>query len=268
MGTWILSRVEFAEPSTALILIAAAFPLGFLISVVANEIAWALIRIYPETRVRGRIATARVVELVNRGGPYQRWLQAICADMNLASANWQRQREAHEAIVELVQRTAKRGVAYREAVARVRSLADVMNSLLNTWTAVAFAASIYTIVYVLTICCDQSAADYFSLLAWMAGVALILAAGVWIAGKRCRCVQDRAMEVGSVTLLAWTLLCVGSVVLCQDSGQDLSRLVIFLTFQGIVFALLWCLSMAERRVASITEVFVVGMIRGGWPGDD
>ena len=55
-----LSRSEFANPSTALRLIAAAFPPGFLIPVVANEIAWALIQLYPETRVRGRIAADRV----------------------------------------------------------------------------------------------------------------------------------------------------------------------------------------------------------------
>ena len=59
---------------------------------------------------------------------------------------WRERREAWEAIVELVQRMANRGQAYRAAVERVRSLADLMNGLLNLWAAVALAALVSAVL--------------------------------------------------------------------------------------------------------------------------
>lgn len=268
VGAWVLSRVEVADPSTALLLVAGAFPLGFLISVIANEIAWLLIRLYPETRVRGRIATSRVVALVERGGPHRQWLRATRAEMDFVSEKRSNQREADEATVELVQRMAGRGEAYGGMVDRVRSLADVMNSLLNTGAAVALAALACGIVYGLTMRFDQNAADDWFWLGWFAVGALVLVAGVLTLGITNRCVQKRAIEAGSATLLAWSVLCMGFVVLDRSAAQDSWRLFTYLAFQGIALSLLLCLAAAERRVASITEVFVVGMIRWGWQSRD
>ena len=118
-GNYVLERVGPSDPSIAVLLIAAAFPLGFIISVIANALAWLCVWLRSEARVPGRVDTKRVIAIVERGGPHRRWYHATLANMELNREPASRQREASEAIVELLQRMANRGQAYLAAVERV-----------------------------------------------------------------------------------------------------------------------------------------------------
>ncbi len=105
--------------------------------------------------------------------------------------------------MELLQRMGPGGNAHQAAVDRVRSLADLMNGLISSCTAV--------------------------------GLAVLTAAGIFIS----------------------------TVVLGRESADD-SRSILMLLFfvvSGFWMLLLW---QAERRVAHVTEAFVIGMIRGDW----
>ena len=209
--------------AAATLFVAAAFPLGYLISIIANEIAWLPLRFRPESRVRGRIRTDRVLEILGTNGLHSRWLGAAEADMD-QRADRQRQsarpneparcgdrqagRQSEEAFVEVLLRMAHRGPAYQDAVTRVRGLADNMNSLLNSCVAVALALTVCTSMYV----------------------------GICVSG--------------------------------MDVSDDSQRLLTYLAFAAVDLFLLFCIWSAERRVANITEAFVIGMIRGDWPSDD
>ena len=76
------------------------------------------------------------------------------------------------------------------------------------------------------------------------------------------------MEVGATALLAWTVVCLGFVTLHLDAVDDSWRLVLYLASIASALLLLLCISAAERRVAYITEAFVIGMIGANWPDRD
>ena len=116
-------------------------------------------------------------------------------------------RQGEEAFVEVMLRMAHTGRAYESAVERVRSLADQMNGLINSFVAVSLAA--------------------------------LTAAGVFV------CTVELGREDPDDS--RWVLM------------------VLFFAVSAILMPLLW---QAERRVANITEAFVIGMIRGKWPTDD
>ena len=264
VGNYVLDKIELSDPAIGVLLIAVAFPLGVIIAVVANELAWLALRLYPEARVRGRIDTSRVLAIVERGGPHRRWLGVTRLNMELVGESRQKRRQASEAIVELLQRMANRGEAYGTAVERVRSLADLMNSLLNLWAALILAALVCTGVYGLTMRLDRNAADDSSALYWFIGIALVVGIGVLVAGRWSSWVRERVLEVGAIALLTWTLGVAGFVVLHPGAVADSWRLSIYLSFAVIALLVLLLISQAERRVAYITEVFVVGMIGGEW----
>ena len=259
VGNCLLDTIRLADPSMALLLIAAAFPLGFIVAVFANELAWFLLRLYPEARVRGRIGTSRVLAIVERDRPHRHWLRATCLSMELAREGRQKRRQASEAIVELLLHMANKGEAYRTAVERVRSLADLMNSLLNLWVALTLAAVACTGVYGLTMRFDQNAADDSSAIYWFIGIALVTSIGVLGAGWFSSRVQERLLEIGALALFVSTLLWAILVVPHLDV-TDSSRLFIYSSFTAITLLLLPLVSQAERRVAYITEVFVVAMV--------
>ena len=265
LGDHVLNTVALSDSAIGVLLIAAAFPLGFIIAVIANELAWLPLRLHREARVRGRIDTSTVLAMVERGGPHRRWLHVTRSNMELAREGQQKQRQALEAVVELVQRMAGRGEAYGAAVGRVRSLADLMNGLLNLWTALALAVLVSTGVYGLTMRFDPNAADDSSALGLFIGIALVVGGGVIVAGWCCAWVRERVVEMGALALLLWTLTSAGLVVLDLDAVADSRRLLLYLSFAAIALLLLFLISQAERRVAYITEVFVVGMIAADWP---
>ena len=182
----------------ALLLIGAAFPLGYLISVVANEIAWFRLRFRPETRVLGRIQTGRVLRIIRAGSRYRRWLATVQADMS-HHGHRRTEREDEEAFVELVQRMAFTGTQYGAAVARVRSLADLMNSLLNSGVAVLLGMLLCAGIFAVT--ARSGGADALvgrlAVLAAFSAVAILLLLCIFAAERRVANIAD-AFVVGMI----------------------------------------------------------------------
>ena len=218
VGLWLVDAYDYLAPlavdlsgggavAAATLLVAAAFPLGYLISVIANEVAWLARRFCLERRVWGRIETRRVVEIVQAGGRHRRWLATVRTRMNLDAGNLHTGRRNDEAFVEVALRMAHGGKAYQAAVDRVRSLADQMNSLINSCVAVALA---------LLVC----------------------------------------------------LAVLGATCALGREDPDNARWALMVLFLGVSVGLVTCIWSAERRVANITEAFVISMILGGWRPDD
>lgn len=166
--------------------VAAAFPLGFLISVIANEIAWLWHKICPRRRLWGRISTTCILDIVQNESPYHRLSQKV------------ERSEDKQSLVEIILRSYNKGNAYQAAGDRLRSLADLMNGMMNAAVAVALS--------------------------------LLLCAAVCI----------------------------------RNDDVDVVRAKVFF---GVALALLFCLWMAERRLAWIAEAFAIGMIRARWRDD-
>lgn len=130
--------------------VAAAFPLGFLISVIANEIAWfrhkarqwkIWSRVYfwrdakiCQPRLWGRISTCRAISILAAEYPHRIWLRRVCADMGDRHKD-----ESIQAFVEVALRFSHGGESYRDASQRLRSMADLMNGMINSAVAVVLA---------------------------------------------------------------------------------------------------------------------------------
>ena len=69
-------------------------------------------------------------------------------------------------------------------------------------------------------------------------------------------------------LIACTSMYVVTLMSGRDVADDSQRLLTYLAVAAGALVLLFCIPSAERRVAYITEAFVIGMIRGKWPTDD
>ena len=55
------------------------------------------------------------------------------------------------------------------------------------------------------------------------------------------------------------------VLLLRDVVADSSRLFIYVSFTALALLVLVLIGRAERRVARVTDVFVVGMLGAAWP---
>ena len=72
-------------------------------------------------------------------------------------------------------------------------------------------------------------------------------------------------------VIAWfTCTCIyaGTAALGPGAGDELRLLLTYAGLSVVSLMLFLSLWWGERRVAEITEVFVIGMIRGKWPTDD
>lgn len=132
------------------LLVVAAFPLGFLVSVIANEIAWFWHGVRQreiwrrvcfwrdakicQPRLWGRISTYRILSIVAAEYPHRVWLRQVHADMR----GFHR-KEIEQAFVEVVLRFSHGEESYRDASQRLRSMADLMNGMINSTVAVALA---------------------------------------------------------------------------------------------------------------------------------
>ena len=141
------------------LLVADAFPLGFLISVIANEIAWfwhkarqwkIWSRVYfwrdakiCQPRLWGRISTCRAISIVAAEYPHRIWLRRVCADMGDRYKD-----ESIQAFVEVALRFSHGGESYRDASQRLRSMADLMNGMINSAVAVILAFLAFLVVCV------------------------------------------------------------------------------------------------------------------------
>ena len=128
-GAYNPTAIQVTEPALIALLIAATFPLGFLISVFANEIAWRLYPRCPRDRLWGRIDTSRVMHIARRS---PRWIYGVIPEMPATPYD-------EQAYVEVMLRSAHTGSMYAVANERLRSLTDLLNGLVNVAVAILIA---------------------------------------------------------------------------------------------------------------------------------
>lgn len=149
-GAYNTTAIQVTEPALIALLIAATFPLGFLISVVANEIAWLLYPLYPRCprgRLWGRIGTTRIMCIARRS---HHWMSDVVAEMQPSTCY------DEQAYVEVVLLSAHSGSMYAPVNARLRSLADLMNGLVNVAVAVLIALVVGVLAVVFRLASELS----------------------------------------------------------------------------------------------------------------
>ena len=150
-GAYNPPAVQVTEPALIALLIAATFPLGFLISVIANEIAWRFYPHCPRSRLWGRIDTSRIMNIARRS---HNWMSDVTAEMQ-PKARFDKQ-----AYVEVVVRSAHTGSMYKAANERLRSLTDLMNGLVNVAVAILIAPVVGVLAVVFCAMWSGDALDF------------------------------------------------------------------------------------------------------------
>lgn len=183
--------------------VAAAFPLGFLISVMANEIAWFWHKArqwkiwhrdtklcYP--RLWGRISTCRIINIVSAQYPHRIWLRRVSIDMGDRHRD-----ERVQAFVEVTLRFSHKGESYRDASQRLRSMADLMNGMINAVVAVALAFLLCTALQVYGAAFVDEVDVNVVRTVIFCGVALALLGCLWMAERRLARIAE-AFAIGMI----------------------------------------------------------------------
>ena len=190
--------------------VAAAFPLGFLISVIANEIAWfchwaGRWKIWRhvcfwrdakicQPRLWGRISTCRVINILTTEYPRLIWLRQISTDMGDRHSD-----KSVQAFVEVALRFSHKGESYTDAFQRLRSLADLMNGLVNAAVAVALALLLCAALLVNSAHMRDANVDVFrTVLCWSFYlVILVLLLCLWMSERRLARIAE-AFAIGMI----------------------------------------------------------------------
>ena len=165
--------------------IAAAFPLGFLISVIANEIAWFWHWICTHRRLWGRISTTCILDIARREYPHRRLLQKVEGS------------EAEQSFVEIILRSYNEGEAYRAANDRLHSMADLLNGIMNASVAVVLAVLLCAALLLCTAFGIREADVDVAHTKIFFGVTLVLLLCLWMAERRLARIAE-AFAIGMI----------------------------------------------------------------------